>query len=163
MGVVRRWQPRPDVKELPDACLFRQVPDSPPEELAVGSHRRPHVRVRADRRVACFPVRREMVLAAKPVVVHPRNVRDARVDLRWLASVVRDVALPQAACHQSYRLRGTDPHEPWLNGNIASSRKTYPIPGSAVATVEVTRPCRQDGWSRNAPENEKWLISSTVT
>jgi Spy/CpxP family protein refolding chaperone len=36
-----------------------------------------------------------------------------------------------------------------------SSRKTYPIPGSAVATVEVTRPCRQDGWSRNAPENEK--------
>lgn len=44
---------------------------------------------------------------------------------------------------------------PGLNGNITSSRKTYPIPGSAVATVEVTRPCRQDGWRRNAPENEK--------
>ena len=61
MGVVRARQAGPDVEELPDARLRRQVADRPAEEAPVGAHPGHDLGPQFDDLVARRPVGREIV------------------------------------------------------------------------------------------------------
>jgi hypothetical protein len=83
VDVVGGGEPSPDVEELADALLSGQVPDHATEERTVlprrsapGWHGGPGF-------LRHFPVDRDVVLAAKAVVVDPGWVRARRIDLRW--------------------------------------------------------------------------------
>ncbi len=64
----------------------RQVAHRAGEERAVGADRQGRFRVDLKDLVADFPVDREVVLPAEPVVVDPGDVRD------WLLSILGDFA-----------------------------------------------------------------------
>src|SRR5579863_3148103 len=82
VGVVRGRQPGADVEELPDACLVHQVTHRATEECALGSNADDDARIGVDHHLGQFPVYREVVLAAEPVVIYPGRMRRGRVDLR---------------------------------------------------------------------------------
>ena len=87
VGVVRGRDPGADVEELPDPRLGGQEAHRPGQERAVGPHREHQVRVGLQRPLAECPVRREVVLAAQPVVVHAGDVRHADVKVGHRASL----------------------------------------------------------------------------
>ena len=72
--------PGPEVEELPDARLGREVAHRPAEERPVRPHPVAQPRCHREHPVARDPVGGEVVLAAEPVVVDPRRVRDGGVD-----------------------------------------------------------------------------------
>ena len=79
-----------DVEKLPDPGLGGQESGRPGEERPVGPHRLDDSRVGGDNGVAGRPVSGEIVLAAEPVVMHARTMRDARIDadpVRRLVSI----------------------------------------------------------------------------
>jgi hypothetical protein len=78
--VVRTGQAGTDVEVLAYPGLARQVLDGPHQERAVGPHPVDDVRVHLERAIAGLPVHGEVVLAAEPVVIDTRLMRDARVD-----------------------------------------------------------------------------------
>jgi hypothetical protein len=82
VGVVGRGDAGADVEELPDAGLAGQVPDGPGQERPVPPHPFHDMRRRMRRGPAGDPVRGEVGLAAKPVIVDAGYVRDADVDVR---------------------------------------------------------------------------------
>jgi hypothetical protein len=67
-------QPRAEVKELRDAFAGQEL-HGPLEEVTVLPREPRELRDRGRQALGGFPVRREVVLAAEPVVVHPGNVR----------------------------------------------------------------------------------------
>jgi hypothetical protein len=72
-------QPDPDVKELADARLRRQVADGQPKERAVGHGRDAYLRDKPHDLLRGQPVGLEVVLAAEVIVVHPGDVRGGPV------------------------------------------------------------------------------------
>jgi hypothetical protein len=77
-----------DVEKLPDPGLGGQESGRPGEERAVGPDRLDDSRVGGDNGVAGRPVGGEIVLAAEPVVMHARTMRDARIDAEPVRSLV---------------------------------------------------------------------------
>jgi MFS family permease len=75
-------QPGPDVEELPDARLFRQVADRAAEERAVLTPGDATAWPGGEYLLRHLAVGREVVLAADAVVVHPGRVRLGRVNFR---------------------------------------------------------------------------------
>ena len=80
VGVVRRRDAGPDIQELADLAVPGQEAHRPGEERPVGPCGQPDLREGLDRLLARGPVGGEVVLPAEPVVVHPGDVRHARVD-----------------------------------------------------------------------------------
>jgi hypothetical protein len=85
VGVVRGRDAGAEVEELPDPGLRGQEPDHPGQERPVGADRGDDAGVGLDHRVAGGAVGGEVVRAAEPVVVHPRAVRHAGVDVLFHA------------------------------------------------------------------------------
>ena len=77
---------------LADALPLRQVAHRAGEERAVGTDRQGRLRVDLEDLVADFPVDREVVLAAEPVVVDPGDVRDGWLSI--LGGSRRSVSMP---------------------------------------------------------------------
>jgi hypothetical protein len=82
VDVGGRRDPGTDVEELADPDLAREVADGTVEERPVGPRHRADRRDPLSDHVAQCPVRRVVVLATQPVVVHARLVRHSGVDLR---------------------------------------------------------------------------------
>jgi hypothetical protein len=82
VGVVAAGQAGADVEELADARLGGQIVDRAAEEGAVLPDARDDVRILLDHQLGGLAVRLEVVLAAEPVIVDPRDRRHAGVDLR---------------------------------------------------------------------------------
>jgi hypothetical protein len=78
--VVGGRDARADVEKLPDPGLGGQESGRPGEERPVGPDRLDDSRIGGDNGVAGRPVGGEIVLAAEPVVMHARAMRDARID-----------------------------------------------------------------------------------
>jgi hypothetical protein len=76
-----------DVQELPDARLSGEEPHGPPQECPCrpGGFRRP--REGLDRGLGGGAVGLEVVRSAKKVVIHPRRMRDVRVDPRDVSRI----------------------------------------------------------------------------
>jgi len=79
MGVVRGGDTGADVQELPDAGLGGQVTDGAGQEGPVGPDREDDIGIGRNGLIARGPVGREVIGAAKPVVVHPGDVGHADV------------------------------------------------------------------------------------
>ncbi len=73
-------QAGPEVEELADAGLGDQVAHRPGQEIAVRPHRRRQVGIGGHRVLGGGPVDRVVVLTAPPVVLHPGDVRHARIE-----------------------------------------------------------------------------------
>jgi hypothetical protein len=106
--VVRRGQPGPDVEELPDARLGGQVVHHAAEKRPLRADAEPYFRQRGDDLLGDHPVRREVILAAQPVVVDPRDMRHARIegDALVLRPVRHRLALPRRHPPRISLLRG---------------------------------------------------------
>jgi hypothetical protein len=77
-GVVRGGQAGADVQELADAARAGQVADSPGQEGPLFPHPGDDRGEIADRLLGGFPVGREVVLPAQPVVIDAGLVRHRR-------------------------------------------------------------------------------------
>src|SRR6185437_4366282 len=80
VGVARGGNAGPDVEELADPRLPREVTDGTAKERPVGPHGERHPGVDLEPLLGGLPVGREVVLAVEQVVVHPGLVRPARVE-----------------------------------------------------------------------------------
>ena len=78
--IVPRGQPSPDVQELPDARFGHQVVHRPAEERPLRPDADQDVGEGLHDLFGRRPVDREIVLAPQPVVIHPRDMRHARVN-----------------------------------------------------------------------------------
>jgi hypothetical protein len=87
--VARRGEAGADVQELGDARFRGQVGDGAADEGAVLPRGDAQARPRLERLFRYLAVGGEIVLAAKEVVVDPRGVRLACVDLRGSVVLVR--------------------------------------------------------------------------
>ena len=81
VGAARGGQAGTDVQELADAAVTGQVAHRPGQERPVGPCPGHHVRAAAGHLVADRPVGFVVILAAEPVVVHPRRMRHPRIEL----------------------------------------------------------------------------------
>jgi alditol oxidase len=82
VGVARRRDAGADVEELPDPRLGGEVADDAAEERPVGPRGERPLGVDLECHLGLGPVGGVIVLAAKQVVVNPRLMRDAGVELR---------------------------------------------------------------------------------
>ena len=80
MHVALGGKARADVQELADPRLRGQEPHGPSQEGAVLPCHHPQLRRNSKRLFCDGAIDGEVVLAAKQVVVHPGEVRDARID-----------------------------------------------------------------------------------
>ena len=90
VGVVRARNAGAHVEELPDARLPGQVPHRAGQELAVAPYRQGQLGVGLQDEFGRLAVGGEIVLAAEPVVIHPRrvNVTTGEVIARVCANFV---------------------------------------------------------------------------
>jgi hypothetical protein len=85
VGVVGRRQAGPDIEELPDALAIRQLVHRVDQEQPRGPGDQRQGRHHVEHLLGRLPVGGEIVLAAQPVVPHPRRVRHGGVEGRQLA------------------------------------------------------------------------------
>jgi hypothetical protein len=85
MRVVHGGDTGPDIEELAYARLTGQVANQPPQERAVGPGQVSHARVGGQSLLGGLTISGEVVLAAKPVVIHPGLMRDAGIEGRTLS------------------------------------------------------------------------------
>jgi hypothetical protein len=81
MHVLTGGKAGADVEELPDPRLGGKETHDPPQERPRGAGGLRRFREGLDRCLGRDPVGLEVVLAAQEIVIDPRWVRDARVDL----------------------------------------------------------------------------------
>jgi hypothetical protein len=90
MHVLIGGQPGADVQELRDSLAGARI-HRPLQEATILAGEPRELRDSTRLAIRGFPVGREVILAAQPVVVHPGDVRDRRVEFQcpWLASSMR--------------------------------------------------------------------------
>jgi hypothetical protein len=80
VGVVRGRDTGTDVEKLADSRFFRQITHRAGQKGTISANRENDIWISLDRLLAGHPVGGEILLAAKPVVIHAGDVRDAGVD-----------------------------------------------------------------------------------
>ena len=100
VGAVRGREAGPDVEELPDPGLGREVAHRPDQECPGGPDRSGQAGEPGHRLVAGLPVHREVVPAAEPVVADPGDMGCARVEPGGRRAVAGRVTRHLGAVHR---------------------------------------------------------------